>query len=163
MSVSGLVLQLGFHFGGGGRQRHFNRAAHAVVGEIEKPQCIDSFKTVWGISYTGWSSIHKFAIALFLIFMVYHIFVHWNWYNGVFKKRLIGKNKQVIILSGIFILVAITGLIPWFIDSTFSDYALRKAFIEIHDKIALVFVVFLILHTFKRATWFYKAYLGMTK
>jgi len=124
MIVSGLVLQLGFHIGGSGGQHE-----HAIG--------IDPLNTVWGIIYTDWSTIHKIVVVLFSLLMIFHI-----------------KNKQVKTLSILFLLVAITGFVPWLIDLSGSSGTLRLFFIEIHDKIALILVIYLILHIIKRRKWF---------
>lgn len=124
MIVSGLVLQLGFHIGGSG-------------GQHEQSSGIDTLNTVWGIIYTDWSTIHKIVVVLFSLLMIFHI-----------------KNKQVKTLSILFLLVAITGFVPWLIDLSGSSVTLRLFFIEIHDKIALILVIYLILHIIKRRKWF---------
>ena len=68
-----------------------------------------------------------------------------------------------MILSVLFLAVACTGFIPWFID-LFSDNSItRTLFIEIHDKFALVLIVFLILHIIKRAKWYTAAYARLGK
>jgi len=81
--------------------------------------------------------------------VIYHTYIHWRWYKGVITKHLIGKNRQSIILSVLFLLVAITGLVSWIIDLAGSSSILRMLFIEIHDKLTLIFIVFLILHLLK--------------
>jgi len=95
--------------------------------------------------------------------MIYHTYVHWKWYKGVITKHLIHKNKQVIIFSILFLLVAITGLIPWFIDLSGSTSILRMLFIEIHDKITFVLIVYFVLHFIKRAKWFSNTYAKLKK
>jgi hypothetical protein len=132
---SGLIIQIEYHIG-----YHGNIAIN---------------EQVFGISYYGWSDIHKISIVILSFLMIFHISQHWKWYNVVIKKRLVAKNIQVLTLSVIFILVAITGLIPWFIDLMISDSMLRKTFIEIHDKLAIILSVYLILHVIKRLKWFF--------
>jgi len=109
---------------------------------------------VFGINKEGWSDIHKISILVLSALMIYHIYQHWKWYKIVIKKELISKNRQVIILSAFFVLVAITGFVPWFVDLLKGDGMLRKVFIEIHDKLALILSVYLILHIIKRLKWF---------
>jgi len=112
----------------------------------------------FGINYKGWSDIHKISIVVLSALMIYHIFKHWKWYKAVVMKKLITKNRQVLILSLLFVLVAITGFTPWFIDLLKGDGMLRKVIIEIHDKIALILSVYLILHIIKRLKWFLTAF-----
>ncbi|MDP4266867.1 MAG: hypothetical protein Q8880_05485 [Bacteroidota bacterium] len=76
----------------------------------------------------------------------------------VFEKKLAGKNIQVVTLSMIFMIVAFTGLVPWFIDLTGSGGILRLILIEIHDKLALILVIYIVLHLIKRCRWFITTY-----
>ncbi len=133
---SGLLIQVNYHMG-----NH---------GNIEVNDC------VIGISYNGWSTIHKIAIVVFTLLITYHIYHHRQWYRVVVKKKLFARNKQVIILSVLFVLVAITGFTPWFIDLLNVDEMLRKVIIEIHDKLAIIIAVYLTLHIIKRLRWFYQ-------
>lgn len=158
MIISGLILQVGFHIGGGDNRmdRHL---ADAQTASYEQMRSIDQNKTIWTFHYYDWSTIHKIAIVLFLLLMVYHAYVHWKWYKGVFEKRLFSKNLQILTLSLIFILIAITGIVPWFIDLSGGTSVLRLIFIEIHDKLALIFLIYLVLHIAKRSRWYSATYL----
>jgi len=109
---------------------------------------------VFGIGYNGWSAIHKTSIIVFSLFMILHIYLHWKWYKAIINKRLFVKNKQVLSLTIIFLLVAFTGFIPWIIDLMGGGNTERKTFIEIHDKLAILLSVYLILHITKRFKWF---------
>jgi hypothetical protein len=135
---SGLLIQIKYHMGSHG---------HSAIND-----------TVLGMSKKGWSDIHKTTILVLSALMIYHIYQHWEWYKVVIRKQLIAKNKQVIILSIFFGLVAITGFIPWSIDFLKGGEMLRKVFIEIHDKLALIFSVYLLLHMIKKLKWFFSAY-----
>jgi hypothetical protein len=132
---SGLLIQVEYHMGNHGT---FEMNDH-----------------VMGISYYEWSDIHKISIIIFSLLMIFHVSLHWKWYKVVIRKRLVAKNRQVFTLSVILILVAVTGLIPWIIDLMEGDGMLRKDFIEIHDKLAIILSVYLILHVIKRLKWFF--------
>ncbi len=136
--LSGMLIQLKYHIG-----NHGNIAINV---------------NLFGINYQGWSTIHKITIVVLLALMIYHIYQHWKWYNAVITKKLITKKQQVLILSVLFLLVAITGLTPWFIDLLEGDKMPRKVFIEIHDKFAIVFSIYLILHIFKRLKWYFTSF-----
>lgn len=156
MIFSGLVLQLGFHMGGpGGEHQADVHGAQSQSMQYEQVRGIDTTKIICGFTYPVWTTIHKFAIVLFSLLMIYHFSAHWKWYNGVVTKHLILKNIQVITLSALFLFVAITGFIPWIIDLSRNLMIVRILFIEIHDKLALLFIVFLVLHVFKRLKWFF--------
>lgn len=135
---SGMLIQIKYHMG-----NHGNIA-------------INDF--VFGINYHGWSVVHKISIVVLSLFMIYHIYQHWNWYKAVITKRLFSKNQQVLILSFLFVLVAITGLTPWLIDLLKGDEIQRKTFIEIHDKLAIILTAYLILHVIRRMKWFFTTF-----
>jgi len=135
---SGLLMQIQFHMGNHGHSAINNQAL--------------------GLNYNGWSYIHKISILILSLIMIFHISQHWKWYKIVMKKRLIAKNAQVLTLSIVFILVAITGLIPWFMTIMKGHGMLRKVLIEIHDKLAIILAIYLILHVFKRLKWFYTTF-----
>lgn len=152
--VSGLTIQLGYHIGSSEPHHGIGHEAQFQSMNYEQERGFDTFKTVWGINYYEWSTIHKLAISLFSLLMIYHFYIHWKWYKGVIKKHLIRKNSQVLTLTVLFLLVAFTGLIPWFIDLSGSKSVWRFMLIEIHDKLTLVLIIFLILHLVKRSKWF---------
>ena len=134
MVCSGLLIQIAYHMGHHGT--------------------IDVNNNVLGINYSGWSYIHKLSVVFISVILTLHIIQHRKWYKNIIKKNLINKNRQVIILSIVFTLVAITGYIPWFIKLAEGSEITRKTFIEIHDKLALILIVYLILHVFKRLKWY---------
>lgn len=150
--ISGLVIQLGFHLGSADKQH--GPEIHSQTAGIGQLRETDPAGTVWGIDYSAWSAIHKVAIVLLSLLMVYHFIIHWNWYKAVFSRHLISKNRQGIILSFLFLAVASTGLIPWFIELTGGQGNTRVFLIGIHDKLALFLTVYLILHVTRRAKWF---------
>jgi Domain of unknown function (DUF4405) len=139
---SGLLIQVNYHMG-----NHGNIAMNYYV---------------FGINYQSWSAIHKILIVVLTVLMIYHVYHHWKWYKVVITKKLITKNQQVLILSLLFVLVALTGLIPWLIDLLKGNEMLRKVFIEIHDKLAIILSVYLVLHIIKRLKWFVTTFEKMT-
>jgi hypothetical protein len=132
---SGLLIQIKYHMGNHGN--------------------ISTTDYVLGFKYQDWSSIHKISIVILSLLMIYHVCKHWKWYKAVVSKRLFSRNLQVLILTILFIAVAITGLTPWFIDMLNGDQMQRKIFIELHDKLTLFLVIFLTLHILTRLKWFY--------
>jgi len=134
-AFSGWLIQIKYHMGNHGN--------------------IDINQAVMGINYQRWSVIHKISIVALSVVMICHVYLHWKWYKGVITKRLFSKNQQVLILSFIFAIVAITGLTPWFIDLLNGNQMHRKIFIEIHDKLTLLFTIYLILHIIKRLRWYF--------
>lgn len=137
-AFSGMLIQIKYHMG-----NHGNIA-------------INDF--VLGLNYHDWSVVHKISIVVLTLFAIYHIYQHWKWYKGVISKRLFAKNQQVLIFSLLFVLVAITGLTPWFIDLLKGNEMKRKVFIEIHDKLAIILAVYLLLHVIRRMKWFFTTF-----
>lgn len=135
---SGILIQVKYHMGNHG---------NIVITD-----------NVFGINYHSWSAIHKISIVVLSLLMIYHAYKHWNWYKAVITKRLIKKNQQVLILSLLFVWVAITGLTPWLINLLHGDEIQRKIFIEIHDKLAIILSFYLVLHIIKRLKWFFSTF-----
>jgi 2-oxoglutarate ferredoxin oxidoreductase subunit delta len=158
MIYSGLVLQVGFHMGGPDEHQIEQERIQSHSIQYEQLREIDLNKIVSGFNYPSWSAIHKFVIVFFSLLIIYHTYIHWKWYKVVFSKRLFSKHRLVIILSAVFLLVALTGLAPWFIDLSGSTSIWRMLFIEIHDKITFIFIFFLVLHFAKKAKWYATAY-----
>ena len=130
---SGLLIQVKYHMGN-----------HGIIDN----------NSVFGINYAGWSDIHKVSIVFITLISVFHIIQHWDWYRIIIKKKLITKNKQTVGLTLVFIVVVITGYIPWIINLIGGNEITRKTFIEMHDKLALVLLVYFILHVSKRLKWY---------
>lgn len=134
MSFSGFVIQLKYHMG-------------HISGLV-------SDNSGLGISYYNWTNIHKTSIIIFSILMTFHISIHWKWYKTIIIRKLAQRNRLQLILSIVFILVAITGFIPWIINFSGGSDIARKSFIEIHDKIAILLFILLTLHMTTRLKWF---------
>lgn len=135
---SGFLIQISYHMG------HHGEIAAGLK--------------VYGLNYYGWSDFHKISIALLTVLVTIHTILHRKWYSIVLKKNLVSKNLLVIILTALFILVAITGYASWTIHITNGSEAIRKFFIEFHDKLTLFLFVFLLIHISKRLKWFASAF-----
>jgi hypothetical protein len=139
MVFSGFLIQISYHMGHHGE--------------------IDINHLVLGLNYFNWSDIHKISIVFISSCMVFHIILHWKWYKAIVrKKKLVVKNQQAIILTIVFILVAVTGYISWFIKLSGGSELSSKFYIEIHDKITWVLFLYLILHVTKRFKWFFTTF-----
>lgn len=134
MSFSGFVIQFGFHMG--------------------HDSAIMTDNSFLGLGYNNWTNIHKISIIIISFLATYHFILHWKWYKMILIKKLASKNKQQIILSIVFISVAITGYFPWILDLSSGSEILRKSFIEIHDKISVLLFVLLAIHITNRLKWY---------
>ena len=59
----------------------------------------------------NWALVHTFASLALLICGTLHIQSHWGWYKNWIKKGLGNKSRVTALLSVIFILTTITGII----------------------------------------------------
>jgi hypothetical protein len=134
MSISGFTVQFKYHMGHN-------------AGLL-------SANSVFGNGYNNWTNIHKISIIIFSALMTYHFITHRKWYKTVIVKKLAGKNKLQIILTIVFILVAITGYLPWIVNISGGSDIARKFFIEIHDKITIFLFALLGIHLAKRLRWY---------
>jgi ferredoxin len=134
MSLSGFVIQFKYHMG--------------------HNQGNETYISGFGIDYYNWTNVHKISVIIISVLVSYHFILHWKWYKTIITRKLAARNKLQIILTIVFILVAITGYIPWLIDLTQGSEITRNLFIEIHDKLTILLFVFLSIHVIKRLKWF---------
>jgi len=138
---SGLTIMFHFHMG--------------------HPGAISSTDTFWGLHYFSWSMAHKVFVISLTLLIAYHILLHWKWYKNVLQKKLLTKNRQVLLLTIIFTIAFLTGFIPWLHQLTNVRDITRRFLLEIHDKNGIVLIVFLILHVSKRFKWFKDTYVKL--
>jgi NAD-dependent dihydropyrimidine dehydrogenase PreA subunit len=143
MVFSGFLLQIKYHMG-----------QHEGIGHSME---------YLGLNYYCWSDFHKISIVVFSLLIGFHTFLHLNWYKTLIRKNLPAKKKQVIILTVLFFLVAVTGYLSWIIHLTNGSEMTRNFFIELHDKLTLFLFVFLLLHISKKINWFIRAIASVTK
>jgi hypothetical protein len=134
MAFSGFLIQFSYHMGHHGG--------------------IDQSTLVLGLTYAGWSEIHKISVVIISFLSSAHIILHWKWYKAIVRKKSFGKTKLVSTLTILFLIVAITGYIPWYIDLAGGQDATRKSFIEVHDKLTFILIVYLVIHVIRRMKWF---------
>ena len=92
----------------------------------------------------NWAVFHVLTSFLFFLAAIFHITTHWGWYKGIIKNGLGKKNKITVVLSVIFFLVSVTGIILLGVDGANSYIGL------LHYKIGIVTIVLCIGHLLKR-------------
>lgn len=137
VAFSGFLLQAGYHMGGHGS--------------------IDTDTVYMGLNYFGWSALHRITIIAITALFVIHVYLHMNWYKSVLSGKNTKRSLQVMVLTLIFILVALSGYISWFIHIFNGSEMVRKLFIELHDKLTILLFIFLFMHIAGRFSWFRKA------
>lgn len=125
---SGLLLQLHYHVGGGSR---------LPPGDI-----------FWGQSYSFWSLFHIINSILLLAAVLLHTKRHLKIYKNLLAKRRFGNHRELLLFTFTFATAAILGMAAWTM-SAFSHF-IRHSFIEVHDKVSLLLIVFLVLHIWRR-------------
>lgn len=92
----------------------------------------------------NWAVFHVLTSFLFFVISIFHITTHWGWYKGIIKNGLGKKSKITVVLSVVFFLVSVTGIILLGVDGANSYIGL------LHHKIGIVTIVLCIGHLLKR-------------
>lgn len=92
----------------------------------------------------NWAVFHVLTSFLFFVISIFHITTHWGWYKGIIKNGLGKKSKITVVLSVVFFLVSVTGIILLGVDGVNSYIGL------LHYKIGIVTIVLCIGHLLKR-------------
>ena len=127
----GVMMQIGYHIGVNDR---------IAIAHLRH----------WGMDYSQWQISHQAVASLFFIRCGLHVYQHRRWYKGVIAKRLYKRNKELITFTILFALSALLGFAPWAISNGEALSKLRHLLIEIHDKVSVVLIVFMVLHVVKR-------------
>lgn len=138
-TISGFVLQLCYHL----------RASLSV----------------WGLERGQWSELHRWAGAVFVLSAMCHVWIHRRWYGAVLGRRLLKpgsqllrRNSQLLTLSLLMGVSSALGLLGWLFEGAISGAPkARFAMIEIHDKLAIILTIYLILHFYKRVARYLKS------
>lgn len=59
----------------------------------------------------NWAVVHTISSFIFLVAGVLHVETHWAWYKGWFQKGLGKRSRVTAILSIVFVLVSVTGIV----------------------------------------------------
>ncbi len=98
----------------------------------------------------NWAVFHVIASVLFLATTIFHIKTHWGWYKGI-RKGIGNRSKITAILSILFLLATVTGIILLGVDGANSSIGL------FHYKIGIVTIIISALHILKRAGILHKS------
>lgn len=92
----------------------------------------------------NWAVFHVLICFLFFVAAIFHITTHWGWYKGIIKNGLGKKSKITVVLSVVFLLVSVTGIILLGVNGENSDIGL------LHYKIGIALIILSIGHILKR-------------
>lgn len=92
-----------------------------------------------------WAVLHTIASLLFLALVALHVRSHWGWYKALKTIGCKGKRHAVLLLTCVFLLVLISGLLLlFFVDGAASSTGL------LHYKTGLVLALLVLFHVLKR-------------
>lgn len=92
----------------------------------------------------NWAIAHVLTSFLFLIAAIFHISIHWGWYKGMIKNGIGKKSKITVVLSVVFLLALVTGIILLGVNGANSNIGLW------HYKIGIATIILSIGHILKR-------------
>ena len=105
-------------------------------------------------TWHNWAVFHTIVSLLFMALGIIHIRSHWGWYGGLKRKGCKGKGKVVLLLSIVFVLVVVSGLVVlFFVNGANSSIGL------LHYKTGIVVGVLGVLHVLERKRMLYKGVL----
>ena len=61
--------------------------------------------------WENWSLAHVVSAVLWLGLGIYHIYRHWAWYKSLFRSSNGKKSKVTLLLSVVFLVMVITGIL----------------------------------------------------
>jgi len=100
----------------------------------------------------NWAVVHVLGSILFLVAIIFHVTTHWGWYNGIIKNGIGRKSKVTAVLSIIFLLLSVTGIVLLGINGANSPLGLW------HYKIGIAMTAIAIVHTIKRLSILRKSF-----
>lgn len=84
LTVTGVIIKYALPPGTGGRGRGFRGGQG--VGERTRE--------IWSMSRHEWGDVHFYLSVLFIILILVHIILHWNWVKCYFKS-LFGISREM--------------------------------------------------------------------
>ena len=93
-----------------------------------------------------WAVLHTIASLLFLVVVILHVKSRWAWYKS-FRKGIGKKSRLTLLLSLVFLFVALSGIALLGIYGANSELGLW------HYKAGIALLVLSVLHIAKRYRW----------
>ena len=59
----------------------------------------------------NWAVFHTLSSLAFIITSILHVQTHWGWYKGLITKGLGKKSRVTVVLSLIFLIASVTGIV----------------------------------------------------
>jgi hypothetical protein len=135
--ITGLILQIKYHM-------------HIIPDDY----------LILGLNRSGWLLLHKIWAIISLTGIIVHCIVHWQFIAAT-TKNIFNQKSKISLLSSYLLLVIYT---PTFLTSMGSWIFLndkdsaRYTLVEIHDKLALLLIIIIVVHVISRFGWMVKTY-----
>ena len=139
--ITGLILQIAYHM--------HRLPDNYLVSGLNKP---------------GWLLLHEISASISLAGIIIHCMLHWKFITTTTKK-IFNRKSKTRILSSYYLLII---YIPTFLTSIgswifFNDKdSTRHTLVEIHDKLALILIIFSLIHIISRFGWMMRTYQKIT-
>ena len=91
-----------------------------------------------------WAVFHVLGSILFLVAIISHVTTHWGWYKGIVKDGIGRKSKVTALLSIVFLLLSVTGVVLLGVNGANTPLGLW------HYKIGIITTVIAVGHIIKR-------------
>ena len=98
----------------------------------------------WQGGCRPWANFHTWVSLAFVVLMVMHIYTHWGWYKGWINKGLGKKSRVTVLLSILFILECMTGMVLFLAGCAHKGVGLW------HLGIGIALTLFCLVHFVKR-------------
>ena len=105
------------------------------------------------------NDIHIYFGLFWVVLILFHIIQNWSWFKKIFIIKHIVKNKLTTLITVVFILMALSGILLWI------DIIPEKAFNvkEIHEVTGRLIFILILIHIIQRIKWYVKVPLYLFK
>lgn len=106
--------------------------------------------TFFALNRPAWNTLHVWASLLFSGVVALHAWAHRKWYGNVWKRNFPAQQRPTVLLTALTFLVVVSGSIPLFMLYSGGNPTVRLSLIELHDKLAILFIIVVVCHSVKR-------------
>jgi hypothetical protein len=132
--ITGLILQANYHFS-------------------HKPEEYE----VFSMNKKYWLLLHKIFALISTPIIFFHLALHFRWIKNLFMNKISSKGNKIVrttkVLLILYFLTFITSMVSWLF---LEDPHAKRMIIELHDKIALIIIIYFTIHIIQHFKWLVK-------
>lgn len=115
---------------------------------------------VLGLTKHTWLLAHRISAAIAITGCIFHCVLHWKYIKAATRKFFIWKSGVKIFSSYYLTIIGILTTVPVLLSWIFLNYSdhLRSILVEIHDKLAILFMIIAFVHLISRTGWMLRTY-----